>query len=711
MPLSALLTKFKAIKTVNPARLLAVEINPETVKTAVWQVDAGQTHVITTGEMKEWDGQEAGLLAAVDESLSVALEGIDPEPNQAVLGLPDSWVSGIVINDEAKKLLKVLAEKLELKFVGFVVTSEAIAVEMKRQEGTPLTAILLTMTETEVTVQVIHLGKVLGAELVGRSQDIGADVEEGLARMKISEPLPARMILNDGHLDLEAIRQNLLSYDWQGRLNFLHVPKIDILEREFSIRAVAQAGGSEAAKSLGLETEPAPVTAVLPKAPGFSPNTDVAEQVSEPVVERIEEVITEGTETLQRAQKFSTFRLGSMLSVIKGYFGKLRWPSGWRLGRPGLVFLIGAGVLVAVMTVAVFGYWQKVKAQVTIYVRPQTLEQEVELVANPQAEAVDLDKGIIPARSLETEVEGGLEQDTTGEAVVGDKAKGTVTIYNKTSQAKTFNKGTTIVGPKELKFNLDQDVTVASQSATTGTWSTAEVTVTATQIGTESNLSADTEFTVASFAASSYSARNGSAFSGGTSKTARVVSKDDQQGLTGEVKDKLVAEAKEKLKTELANDEVLLGAVVEETVVKQQFSKAVNEEAEKVSLVMQLKLTMPAVKQVDLQTVLLARMRETMPENFRVEASKTNLEIKEVKVADGVINLVAVAKLALVPQFNLEEIKERIKGRYPELVKEYLAGLPNYETADIAITPRLPKRLFRLPSKASNITIEVRVAE
>ncbi len=308
-------------------------------------------------------------------------------------------------------------------------------------------------------------------------------------------------------------------------------------------------------------------------------------------------------------------------------------------------------------------------------------------------------------------MEGGLEQNTTGEAVVGDKAKGTVTIYNKTSQAKTFAKGIVIVGPKELKFSLDQDVTVASQSATTGTWSTAEVAITAAQIGTESNLSADTEFTVASFAASSYSARNGSAFSGGTSKTARVVSKDDQQGLTGAVKDKLVAEAKEKLKTELANDEVLLGAVVEETVVKQQFSKAVNEEAEKVSLVMQLKLTMPAVKQADLQTVLLARMRETMPENFRVEASQTNLEIEEVKVANGVINLVAAARLALVPQFNLGEIKERIKGRYPELVKEYLAGLPNYERADIAISPRLPKRLLRLPSKASNITIEVRVAE
>lgn len=707
MPLSALLTKFKAVKTVNPTRLLAVEINPETVKTAVWQVDAGQTHVITTGEMKEWDGQ-AALLTAADESLSVALEGIDPEPNQAVLGLPDSWVNGTVINDETKKLLKVLAEKLELKFVGFVVTSEAIAVEMKRQEGTPLTAILLTMTETEVNVQVIHLGKVLGAELVGRSQDIGADVEEGLARMKISEPLPARMILNDGHLDLEAIRQNLLSYDWQGRLNFLHVPKIDILEREFSIRAVAQAGGSEAASSLGLETEPVPAEAVLPKAPGFVEDTDVAEQVSEPVVEvtpTIERVITENTEEVTKARKISVPSISSVVSVIKGWFGRLTWP-GWGLKTAGMV----GGMLVVIIVTGLW-YWQKVKAQVTIYVKPQTLEQEVELVANPRAGAVDLDEGIIPARNLETEVEGGLEQNTTGEAVVGDKAKGTVTIYNKTSQAKTFAKGMVIVGPKELKFSLDQDVTVASQSATTGTWSTAEASVTAAQIGTESNLSAETEFTLASFAASSYSARNGSAFFGGTSKTARVVSKDDGQSLTEAVKDKLVAEAKEKLKTSLASDEVLLDAVGAETVIKQQFSKAVNEEAEKISLVMQLKLTMPAVKQADLQTVLLARMRETMPENFRVEASQTNLEIKEVKVADGVINLTAVAKLALVPEFNFEEIKARIKGRYPELVKEYLAGLPNYERADIAITPRLPKRLFRLPSKVSNITIEVRVAK
>lgn len=698
MPLSALLTKFKAVKTVNPTRLLAVEINPETVKTAVWQVDAGQTHVITTGEMKEWDGQ-AALLTAADESLSVALEGIDPEPNQAVLGLPDSWVNGTVINDEAKKLLKVLAEKLELKFVGFVVTSEAIAVEMKRQEGTPLTAILLTMTETEVNVQVIHLGKVLGAELVGRSQDIGADVEEGLARMKISEPLPARMILNDGHLDLEAIRQNLLSYDWQGRLNFLHVPKIDILEREFSIRAVAQAGGSEAASSLGLETEPVQAEAVLPKAPGFVAGVDVAEetQVAEVAqVERVEEVEEVTPEV--KSSKWQGWR---------EKLQQLRWP-GWKIG----IWPLGVGgIILGVIVALAIGYWTKVKAQVIIYVKPQTLEQEVELVANSRAGAVDLDEGIIPARNLETEVEGGLEQNTTGEAVVGDKAKGTVTIYNKTSQAKTFAKGMVIVGPKELKFSLDQDVTVASQSATTGTWSTAEAAVTAAQIGTESNLSAETEFTLASFAASSYSARNGSAFFGGTSKTARVVSKDDGQSLTEAVKDKLVAEAKEKLKTSLASDEVLLDAVGAETVIKQQFSKAVNEEAEKISLVMQLKLTMPAVKQADLQTVLLARMRETMPENFRVEASQTNLEIKEVKVADGVINLTAAAKLALVPEFNFEEIKARIKGRYPELVKEYLAGLPNYERADIAITPRLPKRLFRLPSKVSNITIEVRVAE
>src|SRR3989344_4257283 len=117
MPIADLLTKFKATKAVIPSRFLAIEITPETVKSAVWQVVNAKTHVVTMGEIKEWDGQEASLLTAVDESLSVAFESIETEPNQAVLGLPDSWINGTAINEESKKLLKSLATKLELKFM------------------------------------------------------------------------------------------------------------------------------------------------------------------------------------------------------------------------------------------------------------------------------------------------------------------------------------------------------------------------------------------------------------------------------------------------------------------------------------------------------------------------------------------------------------------------------------------------------------------
>ena len=705
MPIADLLTKFKATKAVIPSRFLAIEITPETVKSAVWQVVNAKTHVVTMGEIKEWDGQEASLLTAVDESLSVALESIETEPNQAVLGLPDSWINGTAINEESKKLLKSLATKLELKFMGFVVASEAIVHDIKRQEGTPLTAIILTITETEVNVQVVHLGKILGLELVGRSEDIGTDVEEGLARMKLTEALPARMILTDGHLDLEAVRQNLLSYDWKGRLNFLHVPKIDILDREFSIKAVAQAGGAEAAKSLGLEVETE--AAELYGAPGFEKERDVAEVEikAEPVPELKPEVefTSEPEPELKQPPK--------LIQKIKGIrlprIAALGW---WRVGMLPIIGAIAGFLVVIAILLAI--YWTKAEATVVIYVAPQTLEQEINLIADPNAQTIDVGNGVIPARELETEVQGGLEMESSGEALVGDKAKGSVTIYNKTSQAKTFSKGTALAGPKELKFTLDEEVAVASSSSTTEgiTFGKADVSVTAEQIGTESNLDPGTEFSITSFAASSYSAKNGASLSGGTAKTARVVAKADQEKLTDDLKLKLIGEARDELKAGLSTAEIVLDVPVSEEVVKQQFSKAVGEEAEKLSLAMQLKLTMFAVKQTDLTTVLLSRLQETVPENFSVEPNSTNLEIKSVTPEEDKTAFLAQAKLALMPKYDEAEIKTRIAGRYPKVVQEYFATLANFKRAEIIMSPKLPARLSTLPRRTEKIQIEIRIA-
>src|SRR3989344_3783157 len=249
MELGSLLTKFNQSKSSSPLQFLALSIGSETVHSTVWHTESGQAKIVSEGSIEEWGGDEAKLVTAVDNSLATALEPIEREPDKIIFGLPESWVTNDKIIPQRQTILKDIAEKLSLTPIGFVVITEALIHWLKHKEGTPPTAILLELSETDVIVTLVKLGKSLGSQIVGRSDDLGADVEEGLARFNQTDSLPSRMIIYDGHLDLEAARQTLLSYAWQDKLPFLHFHKIELLDKDVVIRAVAHAGGTDTAIS------------------------------------------------------------------------------------------------------------------------------------------------------------------------------------------------------------------------------------------------------------------------------------------------------------------------------------------------------------------------------------------------------------------------------------------------------------------------------
>ena len=72
----------------------------------------------------------------------------------------------------------------------------------------------------------------------------------------------------------------------------------------------------------------------------------------------------------------------------------------------------------------------------------------------------------------------------TGKKKIGDPSKGTVTLYNKTTTARSLKKGT-ILTAKSLQFTLDTDTSVASASESIGsiTFGKISTAVTAVDIG------------------------------------------------------------------------------------------------------------------------------------------------------------------------------------------------------------------------------------
>ncbi|MFC1711942.1 hypothetical protein ACFLZ1_05195, partial [Patescibacteria group bacterium] len=362
-------------------------------------------------------------------------------------------------------------------------------------------------------------------------------------------------------------------------------------------------------------------------------------------------------------------------------------------------------------------YWYVPKAKVSIFLQPKVLEKELEIIVDPEVKDLDVENGVIPGKFVDLEIEGSKTKEATGEKLVGDKAEGEVTVYNKTDLSKAFSSGTVLIGPDKLAFVLDEDITIASKSAEASdegeqvVYGKTVTNITASSIGTESNLSADTQLTFSKYPASLYSAKVKDGLSGGTSRQIKAVSAEDQEKLLEELTEEIKGKVEAEIKAKISSDEELLDKEVEMEIVSKEFSHDEGDEADSLSLDLKVKYTFLVYKKQDLTNLLMHKISDIVPENFVFSDQTTDFDASSVKFEDKKANIQAIVKAKLVPQLDKEEVKKNLKGKYPEVVQDYLKSIPNFSKADIEISPRLPNKLHTLPRVIDNIEIEIKIEE
>ena len=752
---------------------LAIEISGEEVKTALWRVVNKTTEVVKVGSVEEWQGNDAQVLVgAVDKSLSLALEGTTNEPDEVVFGLQETWVNEEGITAGRKPILKVLTEKLDLKPVGFVVTTEAISHYLSSIEGGPVSAILLFVNKTEVVVTVVVQSKMVGTQVVGRSERLSDDVEEGLARFSGVESLPARMIIYDGGEDMEVARQGLLNHEWQKKLSFLHFPKVEVMEKDASVRAVAVAGGAEVAKSQGLEVTGmasmdlgdggAEENEILEDKVGETDSaTETAEDfgfekvvtsdvVETPTVEVSNQEV-ESEESL--GQEFKTMdnftigdhevmvskgdqpqriegeegaleessggvrgKLASFLGGVGGVFGKFRLPWAGKLGKVSSWWWIGGGLVVLLMIVLGLVYWNVPKAKVMIYLSPRVVEKTMEFTLDPEARVLNAEELVLPAEAREVEVDGERTIPTTGEALVGERASGVVKVFNRTESSRTLEAGTELT-LDNLVFTLDEAVTIASASSeenddftTTIVPSSEDVSVSASDIGDEYNLAGDTQLSVADFATSSFVARVNSGLSGGFARQIRAVAEEDLEKLLNDLTEELMRKAVDEVGNEKSDREAVVVTVGQE-IVDEEYSGDEGDEGDELSLKLKLRLPIYLYSVGDLRLLLEKEYESDIPDEFRLNDDDIEIVVEEVDLNDNLVLVGAVVKMKLVPDLDTQEIIAVIRGKYPALTEDYFRSIPNFSKVDTEFNPGLPDRIKTFPKKAGNITVEVMVED
>ncbi|MCX6794132.1 MAG: hypothetical protein NTY06_03435 [Candidatus Gottesmanbacteria bacterium] len=522
--LSSLFGQKQEKKEVFASLLLDVDY----VAAALWDMgESSVPHIIAaTSESVAADTWEDRLNAIDDALAGVEDKAGTTEYAKTVLGLPSTYLteSGEITKD-VRVHIKDVTRELELAPIGFVSIHQALMYKLKKDEGVPPSVIFLGISHHNVLLSLYKVGALTGQKTLGYSGDIAIQVEELLKQFKDLEVLPARIFLygHDGK-DLGEVKSDLLKYPWTTRVNFLHFPKIEIITPEEVVSAISLAGASELTSEMKEETkevtpEPGPpppqeeiieaeaeensnVVVVDPSRFGFRKNVDVLE------------------ETQQSAPAAPTSVHKKPFSIKIPKIDITAFIARFRAG--GIMAIIG--VVVAVFLLGWFIYWTVPHATVTILELPKSISDSQQITINPTATVVDAENKIIPGSKQEQSVSEDKTMAVTGKKNVGDPAKGSVTVYNKTLSSQSFSKGTTLIAGL-LEFTLDADVTVASASEDLGgrTYGKASAAITASQIGANSNIAAGTTFKAKGFSSDEITANNSNALAGGTSREVTVV--------------------------------------------------------------------------------------------------------------------------------------------------------------------------------------------
>lgn len=243
---------------------LSLVLDPTYVSAAVWSMKTrGEASIEAAASIlvpqDSWEARTQGadrVLAKLEE-LSKSTE-----IREVILGFSGDYLTDA--GDVQKSIqphIKKLTKDLSLSPIGYVSLASALVHKMKQEEGVPPSAILLGITSAGVWVYVYKVGSLISQVHITDS-NVAHALETALKDITADEVLPSRMLIFGIDDDrMERLKRTLLSYPWQSKVNFLHLPKVELLPKDTMAISVSLAGSSELTAALsddiGEESEEA----------------------------------------------------------------------------------------------------------------------------------------------------------------------------------------------------------------------------------------------------------------------------------------------------------------------------------------------------------------------------------------------------------------------------------------------------------------------
>ncbi len=733
---------------------LAIILSDCCVQSALWQIIDGNIQILEKSSVYQLDEDEESKLKIIDQSLQIL--GKDGENIEEVLfGLEADWVNNNGLVVKRKPFLKKINDILEFKPIGYIVAYEAFMESLI--ENPALRSCLVFYLQPEsIRIALVKEQRELATFEVGRSNDIIADIVEGIARLKqktdYNGHLPNEFVLvsiSQTGDEIMEIKQSIHNQTWNQDFNFLQEPTIKIVSHDRLMEDLIIKGGTVIAEELGygdiqldlddkqkeeqndfnqdeesnvdnvsddevdqqdieniqeveLALDPSLMVNPLPKGKKVVEHKDKeASSFGVPINEEKLKVKTKRKKLKDRIKMMHRSNKRSNSNIdLKALFVKS--------------FLVG--LVFGCISLLIIGFFYLKKTyKVIISLKPAvtTIAKDIELTLDTKQQSSPKDL-VVNAKLVEEEFSGEKTIETTGTDTIGEKATGVVTVYNKTDSEGEFEAGT-VIETGSLEFKILEDITVEAavveetEDGESKQYGRTTVEVKAVQIGTESNLEEEINLKIDNYSISAFSCSVKEAFTGGTEEEVRVVAQEDVDKLLQELKEELYKKAEDKYKQDSAQGQYFIptGKI---TVVSAEYDEEVEDQAEAVKL--DLKTTISAYSYHTKDLVPLAQevLESEVPPNYILKDDLPSILISsdEELSENGEIVINANISSTAYAVINIDEIREQLVGHKIGNLNQTLAAKESVADSSFELLPKLSKFIFKkLPSNEQNIVLQV----
>jgi hypothetical protein len=591
------------------------------------------------------------VLDDVDDALYRIETKVGFTPDQAIFFVYSDLVDSHLhqIRKHFLAIIKSVVKSLDLKAMGYIEAREAVADILLRHDGRSPNALFLEYDISTVTVMVYHVGRMVYQTKIERSGAFEDELRTHLESISTQVMLPHSFVVyGDGDLPREQHR--IEEADW-GELFTQDITTRVIKEKELEeglillfsnqIGMTGPTLSPHAPEHARAHEEEQKKPSLTHEVMGFKVEKEFVETPDFEEAEYEPDAdFDEPEPTKKPAIKLPHIAMPSFAFA---------WPKGsltyWVIAVVGLL-LIGGSLF--------FTEYSLHKATVTITLPSQEVKKSL---------VITDDIGVSQASDSADVTD---SKPVTGKKEIGDRAKGSVTIYNSSlTSGSTFAKGTVLTSAGGLKFVLDSDVKVASASgdASAIAPSTAKSGVTASAIGSEYNIGSGGKFAVDGQPAALIIGKNDAAFAGGSKKQVAVVSKDD----IGALEESLQKKAQQNVSSgasKIPPGNKLLDSLSSVKLVNEKPSAALGTQADTVSLSANAVSTYYSYSEDTFKKAVASQLQSDLKDKtMQFQNENISYSIISVTNKDGKYTIKTDTQAKATPRFDEKKLTTLLVGQ------------------------------------------------